>query len=487
MRFSDVAAIGLLALPLSVFAETPSAQLFSGRILSPAADPASVRKEVKTWYASIDPSLSVLIYDCSLPGWCDEPSFSFRTVFGKAAAIGRKDVDRALTEWYTSGEDPSFQRFFASPNKPWSTSSPPFQLLAVVNRLDLASWDSGRKKWTGAEARFVYGLAPPDGASTTSDFTLIVEFVLPEVTWQQMRAAAAAWQGVSPKAGLVKGIQAALATSGMPRSRYARVRINRTLGGSWKFDQWLFIPPANASQAARPLAPTPLDNQIQVGFVEGTLSSNPLYSTYLMLWNAPQPVTSLTVDPRLYASSDQCRDQSNHGVCYTKGYSPIDNPKTEMLGMPTPTGVCGASPQVRNVVALQQCAYCHSDAETGTEFAHIGNHMRAQPAKLSAFLTGRKPGAAPDPVEKPSLDQLFSASTATNAAKEKFFDVVTVTYPTWKIGAGGTCQQAMGTSDRRFHDLARRALFLAAVLAAPDQFDAGWLAQIQQFSSNFSD
>jgi hypothetical protein len=117
--------------------------------------------------------------------------------------------------------------------------------------------------------------------------------------------------------------------------------------------------------------------------------------------------------------------------------------------MPTPVGLCGVDVRSRrDIVSLEQCNQCHA-AETGTGFNHIKNRNAGENAVLSSFLRGNG-------TLKPSLGELYFADI-------KVIPPVTVAYQTY----GGECKTLMDAPPvtRQFHDLARRALFLAALLA----------------------
>jgi len=143
-------------------------------------------------------------------------------------------------------------------------------------------------------------------------------------------------------------------------------------------------------------------------------------------------------------------------------------------GMPTPVGLCNAPESIRNVLALQRCSGCHA-IESDTNFVHISNRTRATGSHLSKFLVGNNP--------QPTLQQLYYG-------KEADVLYVSVPYLTYIDSAStpGTCDQPVQRSaQRKYHDLARRALFLAAVLAAPATPTPNPLALLTEFRTNFPD
>jgi hypothetical protein len=123
----------------------------------------------------------------------------------------------------------------------------------------------------------------------------------------------------------------------------------------------------------------------------------------------------------------------------------------------------------RNILVLQQCTGCHSD-ETGTAFQHISEN-----GALSYFLLkGRN--ASPGDVGvgstilnwNPTLNQLTAAPDKPNSATFP----VTIHYciPSKVLPSNPVLcddDQKNVTENRLYHDLARRKLFMASLLAAP--------------------
>jgi len=131
-----------------------------------------------------------------------ERLLSFSYDLSAAARTAGYAPRAAADAWYASASnDPNFARLVA----PWKgrpLRKAPFQLLAIVNRMDLASWNgeshSGAPaQWTGGEVRFVYGVSPAGGSDDLPPFTLILEFRLPPRGWPEFQSLARSWQRVS--------------------------------------------------------------------------------------------------------------------------------------------------------------------------------------------------------------------------------------------------------------------------------------------------
>jgi hypothetical protein len=125
-------------------------------------------------------------------------------------------------------------------------------------------------------------------------------------------------------------------------------------------------------------------------------------------------------------------------------------------GMDGPSGVCAtdqaAGPEglmalARNVLSLQQCSNCHGAETNNSAFFQVANRLPNETlAQLSPFLVG---GGL-----KPSQDDLNN-----HRASAVFTVHVSATWP-----GSGDCPASTVTVDRYFNDLARRGLFLAALL-----------------------
>ena len=126
-------------------------------------------------------------------------------------------------------------------------------------------------------------------------------------------------------------------------------------------------------------------------------------------------------------------------------------------GMDGPAGYCSTDPKAapfgiiglaRKVVALQQCSNCHGAETNNQDFFHIANRMPdSHEAKLSPFLMG---GSDPKPSEEDINNEKENAVYTAH---------VSVTWP-----GSGDCPKAAVPIDRHYNDIARRSLFLAAVL-----------------------
>jgi hypothetical protein len=448
----------------------PAGRIFDGRALVPplGVGPATAatfkNSPIAKLYDSIDPARSILISDCQHLINCDNPGFlSFQSIFGVVAAAGRAvnnnapDGDALYASLFqTLGQAPfsqTVQSQFGS-----TLPNAGFQLLAIANRLDMAAPDQNGL-WTGAEIHFIYGLT--QGTDTTGNLlpppqvTAILEFMLAPpgntgFTLDQFLPLAQAWCKLSAKdvnaANYSGKLQTAVGDSGLPLGggkswvKCVRLRINQSLGARWQFAQVLLDPNVSPN-----FAPAKLNDQIKGGLAADAQA---------VLWTMAQ--ASLATHPGAYPIPPGLLEDPSHP------YLDLDPD----IGMSMPPGFCGTA-QTREVLAIQQCTFCHT-SETGTMFQHIQNRGRGGSSQLSTFLQGHGPDTF-----KPSLIDLYNNSTSV-APK------VSVGYQTFPVA---NCKVPAPPAVHQFHDIARRTLFLAALLNTSTAKGRKNPGQASQFSS----
>jgi hypothetical protein len=431
----------------------PVLDIFDNRALKPhtkpstGPDPVIVAKlqnsVIGKAYNAIRPERSLLIYDCGKgSSWCGQPYFSFQAIFSEAAKLANgshPDPDGLAVAWYNSacGLDKVLPREGAQFTM---LKDAPFQLLAIANRMDLANFDG--QKWTGAEIHFVYGLTPAPQATGPQDLMVIMEFELPAYDRLGFTKLAQAWSGLSAVAApqyfsqLLGVLQVSGLSLGQNRpTKAVRVhsRLNHAvMAGVWRLSQLLLDPAAPTPAERSMFSPAKLDDQIKKKVQQDS-------RLYLDLWNKVEGVVQSGV--LQYAVPDEL----------------LENPSVSYEHLPqsmgTPPGVCKASEEARNVLALQQCTWCHT-TESHTLFAHIPNRLPNASSVPSVFLAGQDPQHGSN--LHPSLVDLYYGEPTV-------VDSNSFTYTTYE-GAGSPCGTAVTKQIvRKFHDVARRTLFLAAV------------------------
>jgi hypothetical protein len=440
-------------------------------LANPTIDPA-----VAARYSEVSARTSLLVNDCD--SFCDDPFFAFGRIVERGAhAVAIADSTKTAGNWYQglNGVVPDYQNHV----KPWTGSnSDQFQLLAVVNRIDLATPGAG-DSWQGAELRFVYG------ARTVSigpePFGVIVEFVLPALSWKDFRTLVGEWHDLRPLQGAVFAakLKSLLQESWSPVSDspnahttdLVRIRTNSVSASGnapWFFSQWTL------SQGK--LQQTTLDDELyrqctrrdginlfpQTGCPQGKPTS---CAAYLPMYSQFEQHPGLTL-------AIQANELLPHTQCYL--------PSVE-VGMDGPKGSCSTDPKTaplgawglaRKVLALQQCSNCHGAETNNQGFFHVANrYPQSTAAKLSPFLTG---GSA----AKPSVDDLNNLDSGAYYKPR-----IDVTWP-----GGGDCPPATTHVDRSYNDIARRSLYLAAVLvndsATPP--DSGMTNIIRSYGPNMT-
>jgi hypothetical protein len=393
------------------------------------------QSEIGKRYNKINPRRSVLLSDCcSASPWCNDPAFRFEAVFAEAAKIARPGSPEPVAQqWQKAmmGADPEVSFL---PFRNLAELNSRLQLLAITNRLDLAAI-RGRMR-TGAEVHFEYGYYSEDHSP---DVFLILEFRLPDMQMEDFAALAQRWIDLSSSsdADYVPALRRVLALSGFfggtGPGRLARVstRVNREIrAGVWRISQVVLN---RASANPTEFAAVGLDNQLDSTFEPDAFGR---------LWNKGEQALASRSDydiPNGFwtrQSSLEYRTQSG-----------ADN-KPCSLG--TPGGEGGnAAAKLRNVLAIQQCTLCHT-SESGTLFRQISNRAPGESSTLSSFLAGTG-GTNPHP----ALLELYYAEAYPEVVRP-----VVVNYGDYS----GNCsdnKENPRTETRYYHDIARRALFLA--------------------------
>jgi hypothetical protein len=387
-------------------------------------------------FSQIRFSRSILLNDCG--NWCGSPQLRFERIMGQAAESMNASNGGRLAAFRA---DLCGNGVFGDFCNHWMPAGPaPLHLLAVVNRLDLARWVDGA--WHGAEIRFVYGYEKA-GLSKPPDMTMILEWRYNPLSWDRMKQLAAIWDKLNGPAfaGDVVTLLPSLGV-GSPQFDLLRIRTNSSLNSAqgWHLMQWLLVP-------AGAWARSNLNDEVDPRCY---FSSTGQCSELITFWN------ELESDPLLNRRSIP---EASSMLREYKHYSALLAPMRQLPGKSTM--------RPRNILSLQQCSQCHFP-ETETEFMHVANkHPGATSAVLSKFLTGGDPNA--------SYDQLSPSSASIKHV---------VNLNVMSGCASRSCPTV--TVTRTFHDLGRRRLFLAAVLASGPVFNDEDRKFIEDYGVDFS-
>jgi hypothetical protein len=365
-------------------------------------------------YGEIIPGRSLLVYEtASLPG----ASFEQQMDVAGAPALA----------WRALLATPEFQRDFDPLLQKWTGATAPLQLLAVVNRMDLAEWDPGTKRWNRAEMRLIYG-ANFDQGTAPAKLTVIVEYVHRPLTWTEFRSLAQDWTNLSRTKESLPTQLAALLDQLKPGGKYAaasaRLRSNSRLDRDWILLQ--FVPECQAWRQAL------LAEQLDGICVTSKVGKCARFYDLWDLLATSTTVSRLTLPDNILAMKS----------VYT------ENSLLQIIGRP--------EVRPRRILSLQQCSSCHAK-ETGTRFQHVENRRVADPlAVLSKFLSGQQ------------IDAGFDAVYGGDPA---------VYWQTTPVA---------GEQPRLFHDVGRRRLFLAAVLRSGEAYNDTDRAWIESFATDFA-
>jgi hypothetical protein len=441
-------AVTIGSLQAPVGAQEP---MFLNRAVNPAAKTVSVSPAVRDQYNSIFSEKSLLIPFCIFPiqaQICPDSTFySLDAVFGAAAAGAGLNAGATAKRWFRDATEGPMPPFGSAPLTSENMLQS-FQLLAVVNRLDFATWSDRTQKWSNAELRFIYGLKPVPAQA--AHFTLIVEFVLPDADWTTFQKQAQQWRNLSQPANAASSVfPGALGNvieqTGYRKSTIVRIRANCQMSGSqWGLSEWVFQ--SRTATTPPSFNRSHLDFQVSNSYINPELGIAPTLAqerltAYTHFWTDFMAKTNITAplqpDSKLATVAEQYAFNSD-----------FLNPPPTLLDSPKLRSA-------RNVIALQQCTRCHS-RETNTQLQHV-----SESGAVSAFL-------APNGNWNPKLEDLIGATPAVLPVPIRYCvtqssETLTVEQP----GPHCVAPQVEVHDTRHFHDLARRKLFMATLLAAP--------------------
>lgn len=396
------------------------------------------------FFNALDAERSLLIHNCQ--GWCDQSDFSFaRTMQHATSSMSLLKEAGTMQGWYSSACQIPTLGDICTPES--GLPQRPLHLLAVVNRLDLATWSQSSDRWTGAEVRFVYG--PKAATNEAIRFTLIVEFRYAPLTWGEFQGLANKWAKLSATnvpltsasfGSLLANVLEDVGLGVRGAFELVRIRANyRSTGGQWFLLQWNLN--ANSQWAS-----APLDDQIDPDCYDG--KGKPACSNLPKIWD------------QIAATPDVTRWRIPLGSGLSPSFAQYVEGTRPMRFLPG-----RSQDEPRRILSLQQCTQCHRP-ETGTDFNHVRNKVSGAPvAVLSSFLAGAG-GSNPNP----SYESLMDRTAATP-----------VTLQVQTANGSGTT-----TVLRHFHDLGRRRLFMAALLAAPPSYSAEAETEILAYTTDFT-
>jgi hypothetical protein len=291
----------------------------------------------------VDPTRELVVTDA---GVVADPAFGFARVM---SAILGPDADAGARHWMDAWATMPRETAIASEvTGPWSATSTggldltraPFELIAVVNRVDLSVLGPGR----AGEIRFVYGLVT---AGARRPLTVNVELQLPPTRtpsdWAVSWHALGSLTGDDFQSGLESLVGDVLA-----QAPHGQVRTEDALGAPpvlLQFDV----------NGGAPLVPSPLFNQ-PAGDV------------------APEEIASFVL-----AHQDQVLADAEE--------LPAPMLATSAEATPGDVALPGVSPDLAAAFADTTCAGCHTNEPTVDGTFHISPLRRGQDA-LSGFLVG---------------------------------------------------------------------------------------------------
>ena len=267
----------------------------------------------------------------------------------------------------------------------------PMRLLAIVNRIDLAS-NLAYGRGNGGEGRFVFGVMDVQNGCNPMPFLIIFEYGVPRHTCVALRDWARKWKALGAETlgsaqynqkleALTEEFVKAGAEPTRPNgSAINQVRTNEiALAGPWELREFNLL---SVGGAAPHLHQVTVKQNPEAGFNAQTGGANGALTAQWINLNE----SAILLD--------------KHTVTEVMQPVPPFPANTHFLGAAAPNGVdfwnaTGInSNDARFHFSLNTCNACHG-RETNTTFTHIGNAPFGTPPPQSGFLTGID---VPDPV-----------------------------------------------------------------------------------------
>jgi hypothetical protein len=262
----------------------------------------------------------------------------------------------------------------------------PLRLLAIVNRNDLRDLSKGH----AGEGRFVFGVLTPTGAAT--QFTIILEYKLPAKTAADVRTWARLFHNLGATAdGAPYNTALQVNTDRFTRrgadltrttgSALNQLRSNEiSLAAPWELRQFELV--RDVAAGISTLKPVPVTQTPELAFNNTTALRD-----YILI-NQTDILAGRHVVPNTFTSG-VVHSPFQAGASLNSGFNVWNAPTVPS--------------NLRFAFAVNTCSGCHSSAETGTPFLHLGVRGPNAVSNLSSFLTG---GTRNDPVT--SVPRTFS-------------------------------------------------------------------------------
>ncbi len=283
----------------------------------------------------------------------------------------------------------------------------PFRLLAIVNRIDLASTSSYGQTGQPGEIRFVFGLVDPASPSCTSGnlgstqaMTVIFEYGDTSSFCTSVKARANEWIDLSSMAFGTAAFNAALqaitddvtTANAMPNkpngSALNQLRTNEiALSFPWQLREFV-IDSGSASLVSATIKQTP---------DPALFRNSSLVTKQFMETNADAISCESHVVPDTFAGNPFLGSHADYGfgTVWTAHPTTTIVPGAGFCTETTASGTPTLEGTVRHKLSLNTCDDCHS-GETQTAFTHV--KPQSFPTTLSGFLTGI---TVPDPLGAP--------------------------------------------------------------------------------------
>jgi hypothetical protein len=305
----------------------------------------------------------------------------------------------------------------------------PFELEAIVNRIDLGDTANGPSGYSGSttsvpvtagELRFIFDVVQPSGGSCGKKlFTTIFEYGVPVsgcgnvVGWARQWTSLAAMPGFTASyLSQLQSMTESVVTHGAAPGKGNQNAINQVrtneiaLSAPWELREFTLTDEQPATGTNNPISGDLRPHTAALTINDSAFSAlggDPTVKNFMQSLTVVPPVappTSCTVAnlqvPFTFA-----------GLNFRGGNAQIGPGHWNLLGLTTaaPADVCR-----RHVVSLNTCHGCHHDDTATTGFTQI-SPTAAIPVPMSNFLTGGGVGSTfpvPDPQVGPSVTWRFA-------------------------------------------------------------------------------
>jgi hypothetical protein len=313
------------------------------------------------------------------PAYPNSGSWSFTSVMDRAFRLSGASpaaVEGNIQKW-GKNLDPDISpltEVWKAAGKDLPVPKIPLRLLAVVNRIDLATMNGcGPGRIGKAEVRFVYAGIPPP--SSDPFFTGIVEFILPCMSKADFHTMGQEWISLAsePSATYLRRLECILDRR-TAQAASVRVRVNgEAPGGPWYLGQF--------AVSAQGLVRQQPDRQANY-VLNDCVDRDPCFNHFV----------------RSHAKNIRNSNYSFTGQSFATNFGMLYHTPPSVLTLANVIGNPVKTDGIRFSLSINSCTGCHgwetvrSGSDSATPFDHVKYRVQCRRSLLSNFLTGTETG-----------------------------------------------------------------------------------------------